>query len=339
MVKKRRFNWVLSQVSKYLNLKAGKLPGPMMGIIVPTYKCNSNCPMCNLISKIDKGQEELDTSAMKIIIDEFHGINTSGISFTGGEPLLRDDIFELLEYSKRKDLPTTLCTNGILLNEKNVKRLLQIELDNINISIDASNREAFSKIRGVKPEVFDSVINSIKNLSNLKKAKNKRTTITVVVVVSKDNISDIKNIVRLAAKIGANKIGFMPLHDFDNDVISCKSDILIDVNELIFEARRVNIKIDNTKKYLDTFNIAFGGGKFPNRCYAHSTSLIVDCYRNFYPCWPLLELGHRIENTRSKSLNEIWHSKKYNKVREGMKNCRDCFWNCHAEMSVFFNYL
>lgn len=337
MLKQRNLKWVLSQISKYVKIKTGKLAGPIMGIIVPTYRCNSNCCMCSLTSFIEKEQKELDTYSFRNIIDGFCELNVSGISFTGGEPLLRTDIFELLEYSKAKGVATTLNTNGILLDEERIKKLLQIEPDNVNISIDSASAENFSKIRGVTPKIFNSIIDSIRNLSNLKKLKNKRTTVTIVCVILKDNIKDIGNIIELSSRLKADKIGFMPLHNITANSVSCKNDISLNINELISQARKNSLTIDNTKKYLDMFKIAFSGGTFPIKCYAGLTSVIVDCYKNIYACWPFLELKEKIKLTEMKSLKEIWYSEEYNKTREKTAKCRMCFWNCHAEMSIFFN--
>ncbi len=339
MVKEKRFGWAVSQALKYFNLKTGRLPGPIMGFLIPTYKCNSKCVMCNLASRADNKRKEMDAPGIKNIIDEFSDLRVSGINFTGGEPLLRDDIFDFIKYAKNKKFVVSLGTNGILLNEEKINRLLKAEPDNVNISLDASNGELFSKIRGVDPEIFDRIANSIKSLSDLKKRGKKKLAICIVTVISKYNIQDIDNIIRLAAEIGADKIGFTPLHDFSKGTISCKDDISINVDRLISESKNAHIEIDNTVRYLNMCNIAFGGGKFPEKCYSGPTSIIADCYGNVYPCWPFLELGVNVENTKSKTLKEVWHSPEYHQVRQGMKDCRACFWDCHSELNIFLNYL
>ena len=98
--------------------------------------CNSKCEFCynkNSFSKNGRKSEYLPTDKIKEMIDIIKNAGINRIRFTGGEPLTREDIFELAKYAKDKGMTTVLNTNGILVNEKYgkniVKYLVKISLD------------------------------------------------------------------------------------------------------------------------------------------------------------------------------------------------------------------
>jgi MoaA/NifB/PqqE/SkfB family radical SAM enzyme len=117
-----------------LRLKA--MDGPLLGIIAPTYRCNLKCGMCNFW-KQEPGSE-LETGEFFKIIDDLAGLGTKAISFSGGEPLLRKDIFGLIKYGKRRGLIVHLATNGTLVDEENARKLRDSEIDAISVSLDGA---------------------------------------------------------------------------------------------------------------------------------------------------------------------------------------------------------
>ena len=124
------------------------LPWEVMIEVEP--KCNFNCQFCfNKISFAKDGRniKEFDASYLKKVID---GIAKAGIKivrFTGGEPMLRKDIFELIKYAKNKGLETRLNTNGSLINQKTVEKLKGI-LDNVLIPIESYADKKEAEITG-----------------------------------------------------------------------------------------------------------------------------------------------------------------------------------------------
>ncbi|MBZ0252389.1 MAG: radical SAM protein, partial [Candidatus Methylomirabilis sp.] len=109
--------WPARQAWKYAAVKAGMalgrpLAGPILGTIFVTYRCNIRCEMCDLPAR--EGPE-LSTDEWKRVVDDFAALGTSGIGYTGGEPLLRADTVDLLAYTKAKGVVTHLNTNGMLV--------------------------------------------------------------------------------------------------------------------------------------------------------------------------------------------------------------------------------
>jgi len=124
------------------------LPWEVMIEVDP--RCNFNCHFCfNQISFAKNNREVnvLNKNYVKKIIDGLVKAKVNIVRFTGGEPILRKDIFELLKYAKNKGLETRLNTNGSLINLKIAKKLKGI-VDNVLIPIESYNNQEESKITG-----------------------------------------------------------------------------------------------------------------------------------------------------------------------------------------------
>ncbi len=131
-----------------------------------TGKCNLNCKYCRRIS--ENYGNELTTQDAKNFIDTLNIIAKTQnqpvvLIFSGGEPLLRDDIFELANYAHQVNLPTALATNGTLINRQIAQKLKSANFHRIAISIDGYNPETHDKIIN-KPGSFELAINGIKLL-------------------------------------------------------------------------------------------------------------------------------------------------------------------------------
>lgn len=150
-----------------------------------TPKCNMDCAFCFGPKKSEK---ELSTNEIKLIIDNANRKGTKKIIFTGGEPLLRKDIFELIEYTKDLGLFTILHTNGLLLNRDNLKALERY-LDQINLPLDGADEEINDdlRIRGHFNKIFEI----------LSLLKNKKIRIIISTVVSSKNIRSVGEIGRI----------------------------------------------------------------------------------------------------------------------------------------------
>ncbi len=113
-----------------------------------TYKCNLKCCHCNIIPELRR--EELTTEEAYSILDQLAKAGCLEISFTGGEPLTRPDIFEILTYSKKKGFYVTLLTNGTLVRPGVADKLRDINIDKIEISFYSVTSQTFDKITGVR---------------------------------------------------------------------------------------------------------------------------------------------------------------------------------------------
>ena len=89
-----------------------------------TRRCNLSCVHCRASALHGPYPGELDTQACLRLLDEIAAFSQPIIILTGGEPLLREDIFEIADYGNKKGLRMVLATNGTLLTEEMVKKML-----------------------------------------------------------------------------------------------------------------------------------------------------------------------------------------------------------------------
>lgn len=340
-LRRSNLKWLVRQAVKYVAIPVsmkfmggGALVGPLMGSIFVTYRCNSRCGMCHLTERY-KGQE-IDTAGMKRIIDQLVSIGTSGIGFTGGEPLLRNDIFELIAHAKGYGIPVTLNTNGILLNNGElVDRLLQAGPDNVNISLDGATENTHDALRGTAG-LFSRTLAGARRLADEISRQGAPVRLTAVTVVSQENLPELEAIVELALATGFHRIGFMPLHEISDR--TCNVAASAGMHGISDRLRAIDkLPVENSSRYIDAMELAFAGKPFPVRCNAGHTSLFIDPYGRIAPCLGYFQMGRWFAETdHGAGIAELWHSSAYKKLREGTARCRLCYLNCQAELSFLW---
>lgn len=155
-------------------------------------ECNLRCKHCFFEGNESLYNHLLDLPTEKIfsMIDELaNDFSIVNLTITGGEPFLRKDIFEILEKIKSKNIVLYIQTNATLINEKMAERLSKIlnnNLDCIQVSLDGACEEYYSKIRG--KGWFNRSINGIKNL---RKYSIPVTVNTTILSTNLDNLLDI----------------------------------------------------------------------------------------------------------------------------------------------------
>lgn len=326
-----QFNWLLQNALKYPLLKRAyqikrPLCGPLFASIMTTYNCNLDCQFCNLSENV-QDYNAFKTEDFKAALSELIHLGTNSFGFTGGEPLLRKDLLDLLVFVKKKSKLVHLSTNGTLLKQDISLQLIETDIDGINISIDGSPSEV--------------LMDNLNNLIRIKQKKASSMIINLVSVITKDNLNKAGQLITLAKKLGVDHIGFIPVHDFRSaenkvDAIDAKK-IDAGVDQLITLKKKEDY-IDNSVDYLCLFKNSLGGKPSPLKCYAGYTSIVLDCYGNIFPCFPYaLCQRHYIDNLNQRALKEIYYSQQYARKRQITDNCHLCYWNCHTELNLLFN--
>jgi MoaA/NifB/PqqE/SkfB family radical SAM enzyme len=140
-----------------------RYPFPVAMTFAVTYKCQCNCIHCSAGRHFKKDIPELSTKEAKQVIDETQDLGVSIIAFTGGEPLLRKDIFELVSYVDEKKAVPLLFTNGEFLNEENANKLAAAGLYSVFVSIDSPYPEEHDKFRNNKG-LFQKALKGIERM-------------------------------------------------------------------------------------------------------------------------------------------------------------------------------
>lgn len=149
-----------------------------------TRQCNLGCLHCYMNSQKEKRTEEISHEDIKHFIDSV--ANSFGtkisIAITGGEPFIREDIFEILEYIKNKGFNASIATNSTLLTPEKIK-LLEEYVSSVSVSLDGF-KDSHNFLRNA--DVYERTLHNIKLLT-----KSKIPLITVKTSVYKKNINDL----------------------------------------------------------------------------------------------------------------------------------------------------
>jgi len=356
LIKEGKFLDLFKQIYKFFAIPIShslnkSFCGPIHGILAVNYDCNQRCKMCDLFNRPleykRKNIDKLNTNEMLKIIDDFAYIGTSGIGFTGGEPILRKDIYELIIYAKSRGLFTHMSSNGMEINLDVAKKLINAGLDAISFSLDGATEATHDFIRGVNGS-FRKVINAVQSCKKARKELGKGFVIISVCVINGKNIDEVIDLVDVAIEAGVDKVSFSPVHDIGsmkkdretlNDLRVDKEtlDKVAKVVEKLIEIKKKRKIIDNNIAYLKLFRRAFENKDLPFPCYAGYVTIGVDAYGNIFPCFGWMETNHKIGNIRNISLREFWVSNGIKEARKAIKKCRACYWNNQTELTLAFS--
>lgn len=168
-----------------------------------TRTCNLKCRHCYMSSDAKKYANELTTAEAKKFIDDLADFNVPVLLFSGGEPLIRPDFFELADYAAKKGVRPTLSTNGTLITPQVAQKIKDIGVGYVGISLDGL-REVNDKFRG-KEGAFEAAMNGIKNCVAVNQRVGLRFTI------NHHNIQELENIFDFIEKENIDRVCFYHL--------------------------------------------------------------------------------------------------------------------------------
>lgn len=161
-----------------------------------TRSCNLACRHCRAEAHPEPYENELDTQEAMRLVDTFPETGKPIVIFTGGDPMMRDDVYDLVAHVKSKGLTCAFSPNGTLITSENAARIKASGVDRCSISIDGADAASHDDFRGIKG-AFEASMAGIKYLREAGVPFQINTTVT------RNNLSSFKKIFELCQKIGA----------------------------------------------------------------------------------------------------------------------------------------
>jgi len=186
--------------SHLLQFSADKRPVVVWNI---TQQCNLKCVHCYAHAKATGGHDELTTQQGKALIDDLAQFGVPVLLFSGGEPLVREDLPDLAAYAVQKGMRAVISTNGTLIGADTARILKDIGLSYVGISLDGME-EINDRFRGVRG-AFDAALEGIKNCQAAGIKVGLRFTI------NKFNVGEIPNIFKLIEDMDIPRVCFYHL--------------------------------------------------------------------------------------------------------------------------------
>ena len=191
----------LFPIDYYLRRSCKSSPAKNIALFV-TLRCNARCQMCNLIELLNK-EEQRDPSLTQI--EQFIGSiakNKPGIVLFGGEPFVRQDIFEIISLVKSHKLSCGIFTNGLLLNQEKIDKIINLGLNYLVFSLQGIGKghDKIVQIDGA----FDRIVKNIQY-----SAIQKRKTKTIIhTTISEGNLDQLEEIINLSKKLKVDGLRF-----------------------------------------------------------------------------------------------------------------------------------
>ncbi|MCA9320748.1 MAG: radical SAM protein [Planctomycetes bacterium] len=332
-----RPGWLWRGALRYLTIprstrRGRPLTGPLFASYVVNYHCNLACEFCGAWRSADGARQgqKLSPEQEEGLLDDLARLGTLGVGITGGEPLLREDIVQLVARIRQRGMVAHLNTNGTRLTLEMARALVAAGVASVNTSLDAPDAATHDRIRG-RAGAFDQTIEGLRHLLEARKAPG-RPRVTVVSVVQAG--SDPEAMVALAEELGVDAIGFLPRHGFGSEVAASAD--AFDLQRRLVELKRRSPLVDSSKEYLGLFGDALQGHPHDIRCHVGASHLAVDLFGEVFACMPYNESGRSWASLHDAPLRELWAGTAHRRIIVETSKCRDCTWNCHTEVNLLF---
>jgi len=153
-------------------------PPPRLVYWELTKRCNLRCAHCRAVPQSSHSPDELSLVEGIQLIDAVAQMGHPLLVFTGGEPLLREDLFHLARHAKERGLPIALATNGTLVTGEVARELVAVGFQRVSISLDGPDSATHDDFRRM-PGAFDQAVDGFIRLKELGMAMQVNTTVTL----------------------------------------------------------------------------------------------------------------------------------------------------------------
>ncbi len=291
-----------------------------------TQKCNLKCPHCYMEAG-RKAVNELTTDECIGLIDEMKSLGTEMVILTGGEPLLRRDIYDIASYASSQGLWVVMGTNGVLLNDKVAQRMLECGVKGVGISIDSIDPEKHNSFRG-GPNAWEY------SVRGLEVARKHGLQVLVQSTVMESNQDEIPQLIEFAREKGAWSFNLyflvqtgrgQEMNDLSPQQTHDMLSYLVDVQD---DFRPMLVRSKCAPQFKQISYEKGRGGLESGGCMAGTQYLRITPNGDVTPCPYMTEVAG---NIREQSFTEIWkNSAVLNDLRNPNKlkgRCGACEFN------------
>jgi radical SAM protein with 4Fe4S-binding SPASM domain len=298
------------------------LSAPLRMDLALTFRCQNNCIHCYAGGPHET--DELSTDQWKRVIDKLHSIGVFILTFTGGEPTLREDLPELLLYAENRGAVTGLITNGRRLKDKSyAEQLEKAGLDFVQVTLESHKPQIHDKMTAAKGSWKET-------LAGIKNALQTRVYVTTNTTLSKYNASEFLQTMDFIKELGVGAFGCNSLiYSGKAGEISKEFALPLEtLNELLpkirDKANRLGLRFlwYTPTQYCRLDPVKLGLGV--KSCTAANVNMCVGPNGDVYPCQSYFEsLGNLLKDDWPK----IWNNPLSVKLRKREyvePKCKDC---------------
>ncbi|MBU0744180.1 MAG: radical SAM protein [Gammaproteobacteria bacterium] len=286
---------------------------PIELVVDPIDACNLHCPLCPTgQGRKERSRGKMSFNNFKRIVDEIGKYLYRIDLHNWGEPLLNDDIFDMIRYAHDRGIEVRVSTNLNFLDANKVENLVRSGLDELIVSLDGVSQETYEKYR-VGGD-FNKVIKGIKAIIEKKKELNKFTPfITWQFLVMAHNESEIPKAYKMAKILGVDKFELLPIHS--------------DMGRELFLDRETRVEI--ARKWLphdEKYNMYNIKRKKvypkPKTCSFLWVQSVINWNGSISPCCSVYPEKYDFGNMFDSNFKNIWNNAKYKASRKMVRQRR-----------------
>ncbi|TDJ54294.1 MAG: radical SAM protein [Ignavibacteria bacterium] len=271
---------------------------PISYSIEPTNHCNLKCPECpSGLGSLTRPLGLLNPDDFKKLIDDISSTGFYVQLFFQGEPFINKNLYDMINYARKKNMYVSISTNGHFINEDNVDTVLMNAPDKIIYSIDGLDEKSYQNYR--VGGTFEQADAGLRALLNKKKEINQRHPyVELQFIVMKQNEHQLDEVLKYGKEVGVDKVVFktMQISSYENALKFLPSN-----------KKYRRYIIDN-----GSFRIK---GKIKNHCFALWRTSVITWDGKVVPCCFDKDAEYELGLTNGKSFKDVWHSDEYNKFR------------------------
>ena len=268
-----------------------------------TKRCNLRCPHCYLEAGV-KAEHELSTSECLGLIDEMAGLGTEMLILTGGEPLLRKDIYDIASYASGQGIWVVMGTNGVLVNDRVAEKMVECGVRGVGISIDSTDPAVHNTFRG-GPNAWEHSVRALET------CREHGLEVLVQTTVMELNYGEIPQMLAFAHQLGAWSFNLYFLVQTGrgqtlNDLTAQRTEeMLAFLAEAQARYRPMLVRAKCAPHFKRIAYEAGLGGIESGGCMAATEYCRITPEGDVTPC-PYMALP--VGNVRSRSFTEIWET-------------------------------
>lgn len=296
----------------------GIRPGPYEVQWLTTYRCNSDCAYCEASANEGKG-EELTTEQIKSVLDELKILRVKELFISGGEPLLRADLFEVIDYAHKLGLSIAMITNS-LLYEKYKEEIKNARIKYIWTSVDGLCRTHDTN-RG-HPGAYEKTLDAVRYYTQINIPF--RVVNTLVHPGNYDELPELFNELKKAGITRWRLALAISVGRAKENKWFLSPDKIQKLFQYVEEIRRdFNVDFSEELGYLGCWDTKLKD--FPFICPAGQNYCVILPYGDVLPCQIVYDTKYSEGNIKEKSFKEIWEQG-FKRFRSGELEgeCRDC---------------
>ena len=276
---------------------------PLALIAELTHRCPLHCVYCSNPLELQTRATELDTATWSRVFREAAAAGALQADLTGGEPLTRPDILELVRAARSAGLYVNLITSGLPLDEAKLAKLIEAGLDHIQLSFQGAHDEIAREISGIKAHA-----QKLRVLDWLKKV---RVAVTLNFVIHRRNIDQIEDMLKLAESSSATRVEFANVQYYGwafanrEHLLPTRAQLDRSIATLKAAQERLRGKIRIEYVVPDYY------AKYPKPCMGGwgRKLMLITPSGEALPCHAAKIIpGLHFENVKDRSLPEIWET-------------------------------